>query len=137
MNPAVLTTALTGPLAKKADNAALPTTPGEIAAAAKEAYDAGAAVVHVHLRDEDQRPTADLDTGRRVLEAIEETCPVLIQLSTGVGIGVELEERVAARGAQAADGHAQRVLDDVWSPASSATRRTACGGLPTAWASWE
>lgn len=93
MNPAVLTTALTGPLAKKADNAALPTTPGEIAAAAKEAYDAGAAVVHVHLRDEDQRPTADLDTGRRVLEAIEETCPVLIQLSTGVGIGVELEER--------------------------------------------
>jgi 3-keto-5-aminohexanoate cleavage enzyme len=93
MNPAVLTTALTGPLATKADNPALPTTPEEIAAAANEAYEAGAAVVHVHLRDADQRPTADLEIARRVVGLIEDACPALIQLSTGVGLGVGLEER--------------------------------------------
>lgn len=93
MDPAVLTTALTGPLATKAHNAALPVTPEEIAASAKEAHEAGAAVVHVHLRDADQRPTADIETGRRVLGLIEETVPMLIQLSTGVGLGVPLEER--------------------------------------------
>jgi 3-keto-5-aminohexanoate cleavage enzyme len=93
MNPAVLTTALTGPLATKADNPALPTTPDEIAAAAKDAYEAGAAVVHVHLRDADERPTADLATARRVVGLIEDACPALIQLSTGVGVGVGLEER--------------------------------------------
>jgi 3-keto-5-aminohexanoate cleavage enzyme len=93
VNPAVLTTALTGPLATKADNAALPVTPEEIAAAAKEAYEAGAAVVHVHLRDADQRPTADVEIARRTLGLIEEACPVLVQLSTGVGLGVPLEQR--------------------------------------------
>ena len=93
MNPAVLTTALTGPLATKAENGALPTTPEEIAAAAKEAHAAGAAVVHVHLRDADQRPTADLEIARRTVGLIEESCPALVQLSTGVGLGVALEER--------------------------------------------
>jgi 3-keto-5-aminohexanoate cleavage enzyme len=93
MNPAVLTTALTGPLATKADNPALPVTPEEIAAAAKDAYEAGAAVVHVHVRDADQRPTADLEIARRALGLIEEACPALVQLSTGVGLGVGLEER--------------------------------------------
>ena len=93
MNPAVLTTALTGPLATKAENAALPTTPEEIAAAAKEVHAAGAAVVHVHLRDADQRPTADLEIARRTVGLIEESCPALVQLSTGVGLGVPLEER--------------------------------------------
>ena len=94
MNPAVLTTALTGPLATKAENAALPVTPEEIAAAAKDAHEAGAAVVHVHLRDADQRPTADVEIARRTLAAIEEACPeVLVQLSTGVGLGVPLQER--------------------------------------------
>jgi 3-keto-5-aminohexanoate cleavage enzyme len=93
MNPAVLTTALTGPLATKTENAALPVTPEEIAAAAKEAHAAGAAVVHVHLRDADQRPTADLEIARRTVGLIDESCPALVQLSTGVGLGVALEER--------------------------------------------
>lgn len=93
MKPAVLTTALTGPLATKADNPALPTTPEEIAAAARDAHEAGAAVVHVHLRDADQRPTADVELARRVVGMIEDSCPALVQLSTGVGLGVPLEVR--------------------------------------------
>lgn len=93
MKPAVLTTALTGPLATKADHPALPTTPEEIAAAARDAHEAGAAVVHVHLRDADQRPTADVELARRVVGMIEDSCPALVQLSTGVGLGVPLEVR--------------------------------------------
>jgi 3-keto-5-aminohexanoate cleavage enzyme len=93
MSSAVLTAALTGPIATKADNPHLPTSPEEIAASAREAYEAGAAVVHVHLRDAEGRPTADLQIAKRVVGLIEESCPALIQLSTGVGLGVDYEER--------------------------------------------
>jgi 3-keto-5-aminohexanoate cleavage enzyme len=94
MSTAVLTAALTGPIATKADNPALPTSPEEIAAAAREAHEAGAAVVHVHLRDAEQWPTADLDVARRVVGLIEEACPALVQLSTGVGLSVDYDDRM-------------------------------------------
>jgi 3-keto-5-aminohexanoate cleavage enzyme len=93
LSAAVLTAALTGPIATKADNPALPVTPEEIAAEAKAAWEAGASIVHIHLRDGDGRPTADLDIARRVVALIKQACPVLIQLSTGVGLGVPLEQR--------------------------------------------
>jgi uncharacterized protein (DUF849 family) len=47
----------------------------------------------VHVRDTDGRPTADLDTAKRTVELIHESCPVLVQLSTGVGLDVPFEER--------------------------------------------
>ena len=97
---AVLTAALTGPIATKTDNPSLPTTPSEIASEAKAAWAAGAAIAHVHLRDESGRPTADLDIARRTVGLINDGCPVIVQLSTGVGLGVPFEERarlVAAR----------------------------------------
>jgi uncharacterized protein (DUF849 family) len=90
---AVITAAVNGPIATKADNPHLPTTPAEIAAAAKGAHEAGASVVHVHLRGEDGRPTADPEIARRVVGEIEDACPILIQLSTGVGLGVAFEDR--------------------------------------------
>jgi 3-keto-5-aminohexanoate cleavage enzyme len=90
---AVLTCALTGPIATKADNPSLPTTPEEIAVAARGAHEAGAAVVHVHVRDAEGRPTADLETARRTVGLIEDMCPALVQLSTGVGLEVPFEER--------------------------------------------
>jgi len=93
MTKAVITAALTGPIATKADNPRLPTSPEEIAAAAREACEAGAAVVHVHVRDEQGRPTADLGIARRVVGMIEEACPAIVQLSTGVGLTVPFEER--------------------------------------------
>jgi 3-keto-5-aminohexanoate cleavage enzyme len=94
-DPVVITAALTGPVATTADNPHLPITPQQIAVAAEEAWRAGAAVVHVHLRDAQGRPTADLDTGRRTMEAIAHRCPALVQLSTGVGLEVPFEERAA------------------------------------------
>lgn len=88
-----LTAALTGPIATKHDNPALPVTPDEIAESAADARAAGAAIVHVHLRDQSGRPTADLKVAQRVLAAIGERCDALIQLSTGVGLDVEYAER--------------------------------------------
>ncbi len=58
MSTAVITAALTGPIATTANNPNLPTTPEEIAAAAAEARATGAVVVHVHVRDTQGRPTA-------------------------------------------------------------------------------
>lgn len=89
----VITVAPTGPIATKNDNPALPTSPEEIADAVAQAYSAGAAVAHIHLRDEQQRPTADLRIAERVVGLIGERCPILVQLSTGVGLTVPFEER--------------------------------------------
>jgi 3-keto-5-aminohexanoate cleavage enzyme len=104
MTAAVLTAALTGPIASKADNPALPVTPEEIAAEALASYEAGASVMHVHLRDALGRPTGDLQIAHRVVGLIQERCPALVQLSTGVGLGVPFDERarlVEARPAMA------------------------------------
>lgn len=90
---AVLTAALTGPIATKADNPRLPTSPEEIADEARAAWEAGASVVHIHLRDDDGRPTASLEVARRTVALVQERCPALVQLSTGVGLGVPFAER--------------------------------------------
>ncbi|HEX3830145.1 MAG TPA: 3-keto-5-aminohexanoate cleavage protein [Sporichthyaceae bacterium] len=91
--PAVITVAPTGPIATKADNPTLPTQPEEIAAAVHRAYELGAAVAHIHLRDEQDRPTADLPIARRVMDLIADRCPILIQMSTGVGLDVPFADR--------------------------------------------
>ena len=92
---AIVTVATTGPIAFKSDNPSLPTQPEEIADAVAEAHAAGAAVAHLHLRDKDDNPTADLDIARRTMDLIAERCPILIQLSTGVGLSVPFEQREA------------------------------------------
>jgi 3-keto-5-aminohexanoate cleavage enzyme len=91
----VITVAPTGPIASRADNPHLPTQPEDIAEAVYNAYLAGAAVAHIHLRDENDRPTADLQIARRTMGMIGDRCPILIQLSTGVGLSVPFEERAA------------------------------------------
>jgi len=89
----VLTVAPTGPIAIKADNPHLPTSPEEIAAAVYDAYLEGASVAHLHLRDENEKPTADLKIAQRTMDLIQEKCDIHIQLSTGVGLSVEFEDR--------------------------------------------
>ena len=91
-NP-IITAALTGPVATKADNPGMPGTVAEIAADAKAVYDAGAAVIHVHLRDDDGNMTVDLDVARRTVEAVRATCPGIVQLSTG-GLAFAYEDRM-------------------------------------------
>ena len=81
-NP-IITAALNGPIATRANNPNLPESPADIAASAKGAYDAGAAVIHIHLRDERGDFTTDLDVAKRTVEQVREACPGIIQLSTG------------------------------------------------------
>ncbi|WP_445528002.1 3-keto-5-aminohexanoate cleavage protein [Streptomyces cyslabdanicus] len=89
----VVTVAPTGPIAQRSDNPSLPTQPHEIAEAVEKAYHLGASVAHIHLRDEQDRPTADLGIAQRTMDLIAERCPILVQLSTGVGLAVPFEDR--------------------------------------------
>ena len=89
----IITVAPTGPIASTADNPSLPTQPLEIAEAVHAAYLEGASVAHLHFRDENEKPTASLDIAKRTMDLIEERCPILIQVSTGVGLSVEFEDR--------------------------------------------
>ncbi len=91
-NP-IITAALTGPVATKADNPGLPGNVAEIAESARASYEAGAAVIHIHLRDDHGNMTADLDVARRTVEAVREVCPGVVQLSTG-GLQFTYEERM-------------------------------------------
>lgn len=92
---AIITVAPTGPIASKADSPHLPTQPEEIAQHVAAAHRAGASVAHLHFRDEQDRPTGDLDIARRTMDLIGAECPILIQLSTGVGLSVPFEQREA------------------------------------------
>jgi 3-keto-5-aminohexanoate cleavage enzyme len=89
----IVTVAPTGPIASKSDNPHLPTQPAEIAKAALEAYELGAAVAHIHLRDEADRPTADISIAKTTMDMIADICPIHVQLSTGVGLAVSFEDR--------------------------------------------
>jgi len=88
----ILSCALTGAVTTKKHCPAIPYTPVEIAEEAKRAYDAGAAIVHVHARTDDGLPTWEVETFRRIQLEIQKRCPVLINWSTG-GMG-PMESRV-------------------------------------------
>lgn len=91
--PAIITVAITGAVPTKEDNPAVPVTPEEQVASAVEAFQAGATVCHVHVRDEHQRPSADPRLYEEVRTGINETCPeMVVQLSTGAR-GRSMEER--------------------------------------------
>jgi 3-keto-5-aminohexanoate cleavage enzyme len=92
--PVVITVAPTGPLTTRENHPALPVTPAEIGAAVAEACEAGAAVAHIHARDEDARPTADPAVYAAIVEEIRARCDIVIQASTGVGLEVSCEDRL-------------------------------------------
>ncbi|MYM54318.1 3-keto-5-aminohexanoate cleavage protein [Thalassovita mangrovi] len=88
MSKAILTCALNGVLTDPAQHH-IPVTPEEMAAEAKRAYDAGASVMHIHLRQQGagkgHLPSWDIDLSREVQQAIRDACPgVIINHTTGV-----------------------------------------------------
>jgi uncharacterized protein (DUF849 family) len=93
MDKAILTCALTGVLTDP-DQYPVPVTPAQMAAEARAAFDAGASVMHVHLRRQEpgqgRMPSWDPDVAEAVIGAIREACPgVIINLTTGV-IGADI-----------------------------------------------
>ena len=79
----VITCALTGVLANRQQCPGIPYTPVEIAEEAKRAYDAGAAAVHIHARNDDGSPTFSPATFAKIKEEIQKRCPVILNFSTG------------------------------------------------------
>ncbi len=79
----ILSCALTGAVTTKKHCPAIPYTPVEIAEEARRAYEAGAAIVHVHARNDDGSPTWAPETFQRIMDEIRARCPVLINWSTG------------------------------------------------------
>ena len=79
----VITCALSGVLANRQQNPGIPYTPVEIAEEAKRAYDAGAAAVHIHARNDDGSPTFSPATFAKIKEEIQKRCPVILNFSTG------------------------------------------------------
>ena len=82
--PCIITVAITGSLPKKADNPAVPITAAEQVESTHEAFEAGATLVHIHVRNEDGTPSADPQRFARTLEGIRKHCPgMIVQVSTG------------------------------------------------------
>ncbi len=79
----VVTCALTGVLANRRQCPNIPYTPVEIAEEAKRAYDAGAAVVHIHARNDDGSPTFSPAVFAKIKEEIQKRCPIILNFSTG------------------------------------------------------
>ncbi len=95
MSKTIITAALTGVLTTRAQSPAIPYTPDEIAAEARRSVEAGAAIVHIHARQDDGRPAYDVATYARIDAAVRAQCPdVIINYSTGA-VGVGRAERVA------------------------------------------
>jgi 3-keto-5-aminohexanoate cleavage enzyme len=92
-SPAIITVAITGSVPKKADTPAIPVDPEEQVESTQEAFEAGASIVHIHVRDEQQNPCSDLDRFAHVQEGVSKHCPgMIIQFSTG-GRGRKQEDR--------------------------------------------
>jgi 3-keto-5-aminohexanoate cleavage enzyme len=91
----IVTVAPTGPLTTRDDHPGVPLTPEEIGIAVAEAAAAGAAVAHIHARDERGAPTADPDVYAAIAAEIRSRCDIVVQASTGVGLTVPWEERLA------------------------------------------
>ncbi|WP_437736013.1 3-keto-5-aminohexanoate cleavage protein [Sorangium sp. So ce1335] len=79
----VVTCALSGVLASRKQCPAIPYTPVEIAEEARRAYEAGAAAVHIHARNDDGSPTFSPAVFARIKEEVRRRCPVILNFSTG------------------------------------------------------
>ena len=82
--PCIITVAITGSVPKKIDNPTIPISVSEQIESTRMCYDAGASLVHLHVRNEDESPSSDVNKFKELLDGIKESCPkMIIQFSTG------------------------------------------------------
>ena len=91
----LITVAPTGAESQKDANPALPVTLDELVAAARACQDAGAAMIHIHVRDEAGRPTLDLPRLSETVAAVRESTDLIVQLSTGGAVTDPFDSRLA------------------------------------------
>ena len=95
MEKLIITAAICGAEVTKKQNPAVPYTVEEIVREAKSAYDAGAAIVHLHVREDDGTPTQSRERFRVCMDAIKQAIPDVILIpSTGGAVGMSAEERL-------------------------------------------
>jgi 3-keto-5-aminohexanoate cleavage enzyme len=93
--PPIITCALTGGYHDKRTAPALPEQPDEIVEQAVKAWEAGAAVLHIHARDPDARNTTDREIYRDIHRRLCEQTDAIVQLTTGGGLGQSHDERLS------------------------------------------
>jgi 3-keto-5-aminohexanoate cleavage enzyme len=82
--PCVITVAITGSVPRKKDNPAVPISTAEQVESTQQAFEAGASLVHLHVRNEDESPTSSPERFAKLLEGIRKHCPgIITQISTG------------------------------------------------------
>ena len=95
MEKLIITAAICGAEVTKEHNPAVPYTLEEMVREAKGAFEAGAAIIHVHVREDDGTPTQNKERFRVIMDAIKEACPGVILIpSTGGAVGMTAEERL-------------------------------------------
>jgi uncharacterized protein (DUF849 family) len=96
-NKVIISCAITGAIHTPTMSDALPVTPDEIATQAIDAAEAGAAILHLHARDpKDGRPTPDPRVFMQFLPRIKQATDAVINITTGGGLGMSVEDRIAA-----------------------------------------
>ena len=84
MKPVVIAVAITGSVPRKRDNPAVPITPAEQIESIHEAFEAGASLAHIHVRNPDESPSSDPALFAQVQDAVRKLCPgIIVQFSTG------------------------------------------------------
>jgi 3-keto-5-aminohexanoate cleavage enzyme len=96
MDKVIITAAICGAEVTKDQNPIVPYSAEELAKEAKRSVDAGAAVIHLHVRNPDGTPTQNKDVYKRAIDAINNACIIkpIIQVSTGGAVGMGLDERI-------------------------------------------
>jgi 3-keto-5-aminohexanoate cleavage enzyme len=84
MRPVIIAVAITGSVPRKKDNPALPVLPSEQIESTHAAFEAGATLVHIHVRNDDETSSSDPERFRQVQEGVRKHCPgMIVQFSTG------------------------------------------------------
>jgi uncharacterized protein (DUF849 family) len=91
----LITVAATGAEADKARHPALPVTLDELVTTARECEAAGAGLIHVHIRDDEAKPTLDLARLKDTVQALRENTTLIVQLSTGGAVTDPYADRLA------------------------------------------
>lgn len=95
MGKLIITAAISGAEVTKEQNPNVPYTVEETVREAKLAYEAGASIIHLHVREDDGTPTQDKARFKECMDAILKECPdVIVQPSTGGAVGMTDEERM-------------------------------------------
>ncbi len=94
MQPVMITAAMVGAEVTRDQQPNLPTSPQEIISAAVESYAAGAAIIHIHVRDAEGNASQDAGIFHQVVEGIRARCDVITQVSTGGAVWMSAEERL-------------------------------------------